>query len=549
MNARRREAIAVLALLLPALSPNSHATTLSGHVTDAATVDAIAGATVSGSKLFSNVSFQTTTDAEGYYQVELIDGPYAVTANASGYLQANDSANASGSPLVLDFALNKPATISGSVRELTSANALSHAIVLLMPLDQGIVGAEAVTADDGAYSISDLSPGHYKACVANPLDDYIDQCYDSQNLAASGSIGYTPIKLDSGQILSGVDFSLQTGSAISGTLTDLRFSVPAANSFPRFLLLSSDKALVAKIDTRTDASGSYSLGGIPAGDYYLAADANYHYSVPNSYYGLAYHADSPCSGPCTSDDASLVHVPVAGTASAIDLALPPGHVVTGKISDAQSGLGIAGVTVQTCEMPGLLFAVTAETTTGPDGTYALAHVVGNAAHLYTANTFGYVDIAWPDTPIYLSTYCDALDGSTLTFSSADQDLSGIDFALHSGAAISGRVTASEYPDRGVSARIQIWKSTDDGLSLAWSGTTDSDGYYGSNGLQTGTYYVLAEYDQFLQCQVYLGQSCDTPSGPPGVNPAQATAINVDEIATHGGVDLQLNVEIFHGDFD
>jgi len=111
------------------------------------------------------------------------------------------------------------------------------------------------------------------------------------------------------------------------------------------------------------------------------------------------------------------------------------------------------------------------------------------------------------------------------------------------------VTASEYPDRGVSARIQIWKSTDDGLSLAWSGTTDSDGYYGSNGLQTGTYYVLAEYDQFLQCQVYLGQSCDTPSGPPGVNPAQATAINVDEIATHGGVDLQLNVEIFHGDFD
>ena len=549
MTARRHGAIAVLSLLLPALPAYSHATTLSGHVTDAATFEAIAGATVSGSKLFSNVSFQATTDSAGYYQVELIDGTYTVSAKADAYLQANDSANPNGSPLIVDFALKKPAAISGSVRELTSGNALAHAIVLLMPLDQGIVGAEAVSADDGSYSISDLSPGHYRACVANPLDDYIDQCYDGQNLAPSGSIGYTPIALGSGQNLFGVDFSLQTGSAISGTLTDLRFSVPAANSFPRFLLFSSAKVLVAKIDTQPDASGAYSLGGIPAGDYYLAADANYHYSVVNSYYGFAYHADSPCSGPCTSDDASLVHVPVAGTVSAIDLALPPGHVVTGKISDAQSGLGIAGVTVQTCEMPGLLFAVTAETTTGSDGTYVLAHVVGNAAHIYTANTLGYVDIAWPDTPIYLSTYCDALDGNTLTFSSADQDLSGIDFALSAGAAISGRVTAAEHPDSGVDARIQVWKSTGGGLSLAWSGTTDSDGYYGSNGLQTGTYYVLAEYDQFTQCQVYLGQSCDTPSGPPGVNPAQATAITVDEIATHGGVDLQLNVDIFHGGFD
>jgi len=103
------------------------------------------------------------------------------------------------------------------------------------------------------------------------------------------------------------------------------------------------------------------------------------------------------------------------------------------------------------------------------------------------------------------------------------------------AAITGQVTATEFPGVGVPAQVEVWKDEGGSLSLAWSGLTDMNGNYESNGLQTGTYYVLAYYGLYEECQVYSGQSCANDGGPPSVDPASASPLTFDNISTQSGV--------------
>jgi len=550
MTIARPGLTAALLVLLCTVSSASRATTLSGHVTDAGTGNGVAGASVSGVILFSPTSFLTTTDAGGYYQVNIAAGTYAATASADGYLQANASLNVSADPVVADFVLTRPASVSGTVRVQSSGVGLADETVILTPIDDGTLGGQSVSTDDGSYSITDIQPGHYYACVANPNDGYLDQCFNGMNIPASGISAYTTITLASGDHLTGIDFSLMSGSTITGTLHDSYFQTPIANAPVAFKLISSAQQIVNAIDSTTDANGQFTLQGIAAGDYYLSAGARFVYWHPNTYYFPALHGGGDCIPSCTPGPSNLFTVPAGGVASAIDFSLRPGHIVTGKVTDSQSGLGIGGVTVQTCELPGPLFNITATAKTASDGSYTLSHVLGNGVtHAYTANSLGYVDIAWPNTPIYISTFCDTIDGTSLAFGNPQEQLSDIDFALTTGAAITGQVTATEFPGVGVPAQVEVWKDEGGSLSLAWSGLTDMNGNYESNGLQTGTYYVLAYYGLYEECQVYSGQSCANDGGPPSVDPVSASPLTFDSISTQSGVNLQLAVDIFRNTFE
>jgi hypothetical protein len=507
----------------------------------------VANASVSGVKLFApNVSFSTSTDFDGYYQVDLSDGDYSVTVSASGYIDTTGNLQPNGTPLVVDFALNPPGTISGAVHVHGSGVPVADAVILVTALQPGIAGGQAKTQADGSYEITNLGPGDYKACLSDRNDAYLDQCYSGNDLDASGQIAFTTLSLAPGQAMNGIDFDLHIGSTISGILHDRYFGKPVADAPVYVTVLSSTKGFVTQSFVSTDASGNYVIAGVPAGNYYVASGAFALYGVPNLYYTQAFHAAGECAGPCTIDDATLVAV--SETATGVDVDLQPGHVLTGKITDAATNLGIAGVRVQACEWVGL-FNVTASTTTEPDGTYTLAHALGNGGtSLFTENRLGYIDNGWPDNPIYGNPFCGAFTGGSPTFTDPNQQLSGVDFALTSGAAIAGRVTAVEYPSIGLIARVRVWQGTDQGLVMVWSGDTDADGNYESSGLQLGTYYVVSRLDDDVQCQVYAGYPCDGNVSS-GIDSLQSTPIILDSDATHTGVDLQFGVSIFANSFD
>ena len=104
--------VAILALSLTAcnndsLPPATQYSSLSGVVTDAATHQPIAGATV-----IVDTVLTATTDAKGAFSFDKIpSGIVDYIIKASGYADINASANADpGKPFVLTAAMQQPAT-------------------------------------------------------------------------------------------------------------------------------------------------------------------------------------------------------------------------------------------------------------------------------------------------------------------------------------------------------------------------------------------------------------------------------------------------------
>lgn len=139
--------------------------------------------------------------------------------------------------------------------------------------------ATAFTSPTGAFAVSGLSPGTYYAYAyaGNVSGVYADMVYPSMPCIgppATGSGTYCRVN-SGGQILvasgtttSGVDFVLQPGGTVTGTVTaqgvaygDTSVELHVANgatSTPRFA-------------TVTQPSGTYSFGRLPPGVYYVWA--------------------------------------------------------------------------------------------------------------------------------------------------------------------------------------------------------------------------------------------------------------------------------------
>lgn len=360
---------------------------------------------------------------------------------------------------------------------------------------------------------------------------------------------YTLLSPQSGDNLVGIDFALQPGSSITGTLYDNYTSAPIANADIALTLYSNAQAIVSTAGVTTDAAGSFVLSGIAPGSYYLEAGAPFFESPVNSYYVSALHGGAECTAgvpACTFTDASLFVVPADGTVSGIDFQLRPGHFVSGKVTDADTGLGIAGVTVKACEWIGLIFE-TAETTTAADGSYQLRHVVGpGSIGVSTSNALGYVDQIWQDIPLYPEYNC-PVDGSTLAFASSDENISDIDFALAQPAAIGGHITPSAV---AANPTLQLFKPKAGGiLSPLWYGNPDANGDYLITGLPAGTYFAYVWFDGFQDCRVYAGYPCADEEGQLVIDPQQATPIVVGPGQALTNIDFPATQEVFGNGFD
>jgi len=552
MDARslRCRMIAATALVsLYSLGFSAGATTVSGHVTDSLTHQPIANASVAGSTFvypgLPVPGFNTQADAAGFYQVDVPANSYSTVVSANSYLTFYSSINVGSDPVVTDFTLAQPASISGAVR--AGAAAIAYASVYLFDADLG--STEGVTSSeiDGTYLFDGLAPGTYAICVIEPNDSYLDQCDGGFDIPASGTRMFTPLGLPSGGALNSIDFDLHVGATITGTLSDSLTAAPLTNG-AHFVLYSSSQTARATIDIPADPDGKFAIGGVPAGDYYLEAGTLTYSGPVNNYYVSALHAGAECHGgvpPCVFTPASLFSVPAGGTAAGIDFQLRPGHLVSGKITDAVSGLGVAGVTIKACEWIGLI-RQTAETVSAADGTYTLAHVVGpGQVSVYTANALGYVDILWPNFPYYGPSWC-TFEGSGLTFNSFDQNTGDVDFALTRAGSISGHVSPSAL---GSSAAVKIMNDIDGTLYLAWFGNPDPDGYYHADHLPPGTYYALVYFDAYQDCRVYAGNVCADPSASPPLDPQQATPITITGGQAAENIDFPATQEIFSDSFE
>jgi hypothetical protein len=504
----------------------------------------------------------TITDNAGYYQMDVPDAAIVhFTVSASGFITGTQEVSPDGSSSVAqDFALAVAGSVSGTIHASThDGPVLADVTVSLLDATTQEILDQVSTDAEGRYAFRDLLSGSYGICVFDAQDIYIDSCYDAKTVAADGTISLTPVNLANGDGLSGIDMSLSVGATLSGQLSDSYFGTPISNAAMELTLYSPSEKQVAKLTANTDANGGFTIAGLAAGSYYLEAGAHFRSYNTNAAYTLRLYGGGECALPsgqspsCPFASGTLINVPASGI-SGIDFSLFPGYVVKGKVADADTGVGIANVTIKVCDNPSVfLYGISGSTTTDANGNYTIAHAVGVHTYISATQAPGHLSVIWPSTPTQPSGDCIGPEHSAaqqLEFTQPDQELTGVNFNLQAGASISGTVTASDLAGEPLAASLNLYAS--DGQSLQWLASlqSNSSGNFMTPGLDAGTYYLAAYYDNCADCQMFSASDCGAwnPYDPLSFDASTATAIELTTGQAETGIVLQLKGDIFHDGF-
>ncbi len=291
--------------------------TIEGHVYDNSS------APVEGAVIFAEMSnspmlrwLQTRSRSDGSYTLEVPAGTFIVRAVKQGlvteyYDNVADATQAT--PLSLDantttqtgidFSLDTfGGSIAGVVRD-ANGNAVADAVVRAWantrpsPNSLGHGYGTARSASDGSYMIAGLPPADY--VVRAHAKDFLPEYYD--DVADMSSASKVTV---ASQAVTGIDFSLDRGGSISGRISDEDTGDPLAHAvvFVRSTTHRFERG------ARTDASGDYTVDGLPSGDYTV-------FSAARGYLG-EYYDDA-----ASASNATAVTVSAPGAVTGIDLAL------------------------------------------------------------------------------------------------------------------------------------------------------------------------------------------------------------------------------------
>jgi len=196
-----------------------------GVVLDASTDAPIPDATVTLSLAYEDLG-ETQSDGTGAFSLTSAD-PFdsdssqddlVLACRADGYAHAEkavvDLIEGRSDAVRVDFLLHPGAGVSGRVFDAATGVGIAGVDVVLASTtasffesiaQQGRDGADATTADDGAYAITHAKPGSYRVLVQARKKGYV--------LPPEAAVTVT---IDEGRPRDGVDFALEQGAAVTG---------------------------------------------------------------------------------------------------------------------------------------------------------------------------------------------------------------------------------------------------------------------------------------------------------------------------------------------
>ncbi len=543
--------------------------TMTGTVTNAATAAAVQGAQVfvcmdtGGGG--SNCS-GTTTNASGAFSISRPAGTYYALTSNSGLINevynnvqcpvsacSTQFALASGAPIVvtagnttpgINFALDPGDSISGTVFDAaTSAPVQSVTVNIYARVGTSTTFvASNNTNASGGYTVSGLPAGTYYAFTSNSVG-YTNEIYN--NVLCPGSCSSTiavnsgtPIPVTTGVPVTGKNFALDLGGKISGTITNAETSAPAQSVFVNVRTrIAHDTFLTFVASAITNASGVYTVQGLPTGTYYLATSGSS---------GLVHeiYNDVQCVGGCSPTvpaPGAPVQVSLGNTTSGIDFQLDPGGAIAGTITDSITALPLQNVFVGVYQSSGSGVQQVAQGFTTVAGVYNVAGIPTGNYYVVAFPSATYVPEVYDNIPCTgACNTATVLTGAPIPVTDG-ATTGGRNFSLDPAGTITGTVTnaatAAPLPSISVDVYVRVGSSS----LYVGSGFTNSVGAWSLGGLAAGTYYASTSssssfrlnneiYDN-IQCGDFCSAVATTSSGTP---------ITVNAAATTSGINFGLS---------
>lgn len=244
---------------------------------------------------------------------------------------APQGAQAAGQPAQPARPPQPPGKITGRVLRADNGRPLTKAMVTLQPegrfTDQSSVRVDA----NGVFEFPEVAPGRYRLTAQR--NGYVSQSYGQRG----GGPGVV-LEVVSRQTVDKIQFSLERGGVISGTVVDDDNEpvegVEVRAQRLRFLPGGTQRTVTAK-SARTDDLGNFRLPGLAPGFYYVAAAGRgdgVNFSAMAT--GFSY-AGNYYPGVAAREDAQRVQVTAGNETRRIDFSLRPARTYTifGQVID------------------------------------------------------------------------------------------------------------------------------------------------------------------------------------------------------------------------
>jgi hypothetical protein len=445
--------------------------------------------------------------------------------------------------------------ISGTATAAAGGGALAGVSVTIYHRNGNYV-VSATTGSDGSYTVTGLAPSTigYTVCFdassatggSSPAG-YADQCYNQ--VAWNGNLplpsGTTPVPVTAGAISGGINAALIADGGISGTVTAATGGGELANVS---VYVYDQNGNLLNYGTTTGSDGSYTATGLApsATGYTVCFDAPSATGGSSSagYADQCYNQVAWNGGLPLPSGTTPVSVTAGVISGGINIALISDGGISGTVTAATGGGELANVSVYVYDQNGDELNLGA--TTGPQGTYTITRLAPSATGYIlcfdaSSATGGSSHLGYADQCYKHVVWSGGFppSGTTLVPVTGGAISAGIDAALISEGAISGRVTAAT--GGGPLTNVIVYVFARNGKNEVSAASTGSHGGYTVKGLApSATGYILC-FDASSASPAGYADQCYNQVSWNGFSPLPSgtTLVPVKAGATSTGIDAAL----------